>query len=332
MDLMERARAQVGSVPRSIVFPEGGDATVQDAAVALARTGVVRPVLLDAPVELVARLAPYLLDPEACRVPDCSHDPRVRRYAELYAARHDIPLNAAELIVRRPLYFAAMMVAEGDAHGMVAGIQSPTEDVIIATHLVLGQAEGAAVTCSFYLFDIPGRDSEEGQLLAFTDPAMHPRPDSSELAEIATTVAAAVEGMLGWEPRVALLSFSTRGSADDAAVDLVREACDVLRSKGATFAFDGEMQADAALNERVAHRKLGDSPVGGRANVLVCPNLDAANIGAKLIQHFTGATAYGPFILGFAAPVSDLSRSAQLDDVVGTALLVAALHRSGPRP
>lgn len=332
MDLIERARAQVGPVPRSIVFPEGGEPIVQDAAVALARTGVVRPIVLDAPVQLVTRLAPHVADPEACRIPDCSRDPRLRRYVELYGSRHDIPLNAAELIVRRPLYFAAMMVAEGDAHGVVAGIQSPTEDVIIASHLVLGPAGGAAVTCSFYLLDIPGRESEEGRLLAFTDPAMHPRPDASELADIAIAVAAAVEGMLGWEPRVALLSFSTRGSADDATVDVVREACDELRSRGVAFAFDGEMQVDAALNERVAHRKLGDSPVGGRANVLVCPNLDAANIGAKLIQHFTGATAYGPFLLGFAAPVSDLSRSAQVDDVVGTALLVAALHPSGARP
>ena len=332
MDLVEETRAQVGSVPRPIVFPEGSEPTIQDAAVALARTGVVRPIVLDAPAGLVTRLAPYLPDPGACSIRDCSHDPRFRRYAELYAARHDIPLEAAELIVRRPLFFAAMMVADGDAHGMVAGIQSPTEDVIVASHLVIGRERGAAVPCSFYLLDIPGRESEEGQLLAFTDPAMNPRPDSSELAEIAAAVAAAVESMLGWTPRVALLSFSTHGSADDPAVDVIRDACDALRTRGVTFAFDGEMQADAALDERVARRKLGDSPVGGRANILVCPNLDAANIGAKLIQHFTGARAYGPFLLGFAAPVSDLSRSARVDDVVGTALRVAQLHRSGSRP
>jgi phosphate acetyltransferase len=331
MDPVERARAQGGSVPRSIVLPEGTDPTIQEAAVALAKTGRVRPIVLDAPAGLADRLAPYLPDPEACTVADCCNDPRCRRYAELYAARHDIPREAAEIIVRRPLYFAAMMVAEGDAHGMVAGILSATEDVIVATHLAIGREHGAAVPCSFYLLDIPGREGDEGQLLAFTDPAMNPRPDASELADIATAVAAAVEAMLGWNPRVALLSFSTYGSADDPAVDVVRDACDALRTRGVTFAFDGEMQADAALDERVARRKLGDSPVGGHANILVCPNLDAANIGAKLIQHFTGATAYGPFLLGFAAPVSDLSRSATLDDVVGTALLVASLPLPGPR-
>jgi phosphate acetyltransferase len=332
MDLIKTARAQIGVVPRSIVFPEGREPIIQDAAVALARTGVVRPIVLEAPEELVARLARHLDDPEGCRIAVCTDDPRFGRYTELYAARHGVPLKAAELIVGRPLFFAAMMVADGDVHGMVAGIESPTEDVIVASHLVLGRAEGVGVPCSFYLLDIPGRISPEGSLLAFTDPAMNPRPDASLLAEIATAVAFAVTAMLGWEPRVAMLSFSTNGSADDLAVDVVREACDSLRARGVTFAVDGEMQVDAALDERVARRKMGDSPVAGRANVLVCPNLDAANIGAKLLQHFAGATAYGPFLLGFAAPVSDLSRGARLDDVVGTALLVAALGRSRTRP
>lgn len=329
MDLIETARARIGLIPRSIVFPEGREPIIQDAAVALARTGVVRPIVLEAPEELVTRLAPYLDDPEGCRIADCTDDPRFGRYTELYAVGHDVPLQAAGLIVGRPLFFAAMMVAVGDAHGIVAGIESPTEDVIVASQLVLGLAEGVAVPCSFYLLDIPGRVSPEGSLLAFADPAMNPRPGSSDLAQIASAVASAVTAMLGWEPRVALLSFSTQGSADDPAVDIVREAADMLRLRGVTFAFDGELQVDAALDERVARRKLGDSPVAGRANVLVCPNLDAANIGAKLLQHFAGATAYGPFLLGFGAPVSDLSRSARLDDVVGTALLVAALGRPG---
>ncbi len=332
MDLVETTRARIGDGPRTIVFPEGRESAVQDAAVVLARTGIVRPIVLDAPAELVARLAAHVPDPEDCLIANPIEDPRFDRYSELYAARHQMPLKAAELIVGRSLFFAAMMVADKEAHAMVAGIESPTEDVIVASHLVLGMAEGASAPCSFYLLDIPGRDSREGSLLAFTDPAMNPRPDASGLAEITTAVATAVGAMLGWEPRAALLSFSTHGSADDPAVDVVREACEILRARGVTFAFDGEMQADAALDERVAHRKLGDSTVAGRANILVCPNLDAANIGAKLLQHFTGAKAYGPFLLGFAGTVSDLSRSAQLEDVVGTALLVAALPRFGERP
>ena len=324
MDLTEAVRGRLDPTPRTIVFPEGHDPTIQDATVALARGGRVRPLLLGAPPGMAARLAPHLPDAEQCVITDCAADPRFGRLAQAYAARTAAPLAAAEVLLARPLFFAASLVAEGDAHGLVAGIDCPTEDVIVASHLALGPAEAMSAPCSFYLLDLPGRSSPEGSLLAFCDPAMNPRPDATQLAAMAEAAASAVSEMLGWEPRVALLSFSTHGISDDPAVEVVRDACAVLRARQVPFAFDGELQADAALDERVARRKLGDSAVAGRANVLVCPNLDAANIGAKLLLHFTGATAYGPFLLGFAGPVSDLSRGARLDDVVGTALLVAA--------
>jgi len=334
MSLLERARTTITDPPRTIVFPEGEDPVVQAAAVALAATALVRPVLVGAPPTFAGRLAPYVADPDGCVVAAAREDPRCSRYAASYAARADLPMGAAELITGRPLVFAAMMVAAGDAHGMVAGIANPTEDVIAASRLAIGARDDGTVPCSVYLLDLPGRVSQEGSMLALADPAMNPRPDPAELAGIAVAAAGAVRDMLGWEPRVALLSFSTHGSADDPAVDLVRTACDLLREQDVSFAFDGEVQLDAAVDERIAQRKLGgSSPVAGRANVLVFPNLDAANIGAKLLQHFAGATAYGPILLGLDGPVSDLSRGARLDDVVGTALLVAGLPaRRRPAP
>jgi phosphate acetyltransferase len=333
VNLIDHARARITGPLRTVVFPEGDDPTVQEAALRLAATGLVRPILIGAPEEFLARLSPLVMDAAGCVVTDPRGDPRLPGYAAAYAARHDLPDSAAELIARRPLFFAALMVANRDADALVAGIASPTEDVIVASQLALGLSDQTAAPCSVYVLDIPGRTSPEGSLLALADPAMNPQPDASDLADIATAAAAAVQGMLGWEPRVALLSFSTHGSADHPAVDVVRTACDLLRERHVPFAFDGELQLDAALDERIAQRKLGGtSPVAGRANVLVFPNLDAANIGAKLLLHFAKADAYGPFLLGFTAPVSDLSRGARVDDVVGTALLVATLPRPDVDP
>jgi phosphate acetyltransferase len=333
VNLIDLAGGRITGPLRTIVFPEGDDPTIQEAALSLAATGLVRPVLVGAPTEFLDRLSPLVADAAGCVVTDTTCSPRLHDYAADYAARHDLSATAAELIARRPLFFGGLMVAQGDAHGMVAGIASPTEDVIVASQLALGLSDQTATPSSLYVLDIPGRTSVEGSLLALADPAMNPQPDASDLADIATSAAAAVEGMLGWEPRVALLSFSTHGSADHPTVDVVRTAGDLLRERRVPFAFDAELQLDAALDERIARRKLGDSsPVAGRANVLVFPNLDAANIGAKLLLHFARADAYGPFLLGFGAPVSDLSRGARVADVVGTALLVATLPRPEADP
>lgn len=326
MDIREHARTRIEHPPRRIVLPEGGEKTIQAAALELAATGLVHPVLLGAPPELVATLAAERGEPAGEVSPDPRSDPRLEQYAQTYAAAQGLPVGAARLIVGRPLFFATMMLAHGDVDGLVAGIACPTEDVVVASRLCLPGRDDA-VPCTIYLLDIPGRSGPEGSLLALADPATNPRPDADQLAGIATEAAAAVQRMLGWQPRVALLSFSTHGSADDPAVDVVRAAADLLRRRDVGFAWDGELQLDAALDPRVAARKLGtDSPVAGRANVLVCPNLDAANIGAKLLLHFAAATAYGPFLLGLDRPVSDLSRGASVADVVGTALLVAAME------
>ena len=331
MSLAEFARRRIAQ-PRAIVFPEGDDPIVQDAAVQLAAGGAVRPVLLCPPASFAQRLSAAGADPRGCVVADPTAHPRFVEYVEAYAAQHDLPEAAARLLVGRPLFLAAMMVAQGEAHGMVAGIAAPTEDVVVASQLGVGLVEHEALLSTFYPLEIPSGGGGAAQVLALTDPAMNPVPTAAELAGIATATAHAVRAMLDWQPRVALLSFSTKGSADHPVVEIVREAVELLRAADADFAFDGELQADAALDPRVAARKLGASPVAGRANVLVFPTLDAANIAAKLVLHFTDATAYGPFLNGLAAPVSDLSRGAGVADVVGTALLVAAVPRAGAVP
>lgn len=236
-----------------------------------------------------------------------------------------MPESACRRILSQPLCFGAMMVRKGDAHGMVAGIAHPTDEVIMASELIIGLKQGIGLPSSFYLMDIPGFAGSQGNLLVFADPAINPDPGPEQLADIAVATAMSTRELLGWEPRVALLSFSTKSSANHPNVDKVARAVDLARKKAPGLLFDGEMQADAALVEAVARRKMMDTgAVEGRANILVFPNLDAANISSKLVQVLAGAKAYGPILQGFDRPVSDLSRGATVRDVAGAALLVAA--------
>ena len=207
---------------------------------------------------------------------------------------------------------------------MVAGIAHPTEEVIMASELIIGLQPGIGLASSFFLMEIPGfRGGEDGRII-FADPAVNPDPDQQQLADIALSTAQSARALLGWEPRVAMLSFSTRGSASHPMVDKVVEATALARRKAPDLLIEGEIQADAALVEAVARRKMGsESLVAGRANILISPDLNAANISAKLVQRLAGANGYGPVLQGFARPVSDLSRGATAEDVVGAALMVA---------
>ncbi len=248
---------------------------------------------------------------------------KLDEYARQYSKDRDLPIGAARLILSKPVYFGAMMVKTGDADAMVAGIATPSEEVVMASELFIGMQEKISTPSAFFLMEIPGFEGEEGNLLIFADAALNPNPTPDQLADIAISSARSARKLLGWEPRIAFLSFSTKGSAMHPDVDKVVEAVRIAREHEPDVLIDGELQADAAIIPEVARKKTdGTSSVAGRANILIFPDLDAGNIGYKLVQRLTKGAAYGPFLQGFARPVSDLSRGAAVGDIIGATILV----------
>ncbi len=324
MSLMQRLRERAAASPQRVAFFEGDNPKIVQAAAELTRDALASCVLVGDPSAIATAAEEAGASLAGVELVDVTDKPGNERFGARFSGLPDAPLTAKSAVRRasRPLYRALMMQRLGEVDVTFGGIDCPTGDVIYAGQSIVGLADGVSTVSSVGIFDVPGWDGGEGGMLAFGDSAVCANPTAEQLASIAVSCCDTVRGLCGWEPRCALLSYSTCGSAEGELVDKVREALSIARGLRPDLKIDGEFQLDSAIVPAVAAKKVPrESAVAGRANVIVWPDINAGNIGVKLVQTFGRADAYGPMLQGFRGIVCDCSRSAPVSELVGNVVM-----------
>ncbi len=320
-EIKSKARADL----KRIVLPEGAEERTVKAAGIIAKEGLAKVILVGSPGE-IKKQAPDINSLDNITIIDPAASDKLGAYADtFYELRKSkgITQEAALKAVTDPLYYACMMIKMGDADGMVAGAINTTANTLRPALQIIKTSPGISVVSSCFIMILKNEDYGHNGVMVFGDCAVNPNPDAEQLAAIAVSTAKTAAQLTGMDPKVAMLSFSTKGSAKHELVDKVALATARVKELNPSLMVDGELQADAALVASVGQLKSPGSPVAGHANVLIFPDLQAGNIGYKLVQRLAGAEAVGPICQGLAAPVNDLSRGCSVDDIVSVVAITA---------
>lgn len=322
LKLINEIKEKAKSVKKTIVLPESHDDRVLKAAEKLTKEGIVKVITLGNENEIRESANKIEADISGVRIIDPVKSDMSSDFANIFfnLRKHKgVTIENAREIIKKDLFFGAMLVKESMADGFVAGSTASTGDVLRAALQCVGMPEGISIVSSFFLMIFPER------VFSFADCAVVPNPDASQLADIAITTADNHKKLTGEEAFVAMLSFSTKGSAQHELIDKVLEATSIAKQKRPDLMLDGELQFDAAIVDSIGKRKAPESDVAGRANVLVFPDLQAGNIGYKIAERLGGAEAVGPVVQGLKKPLFDLSRGCSVDDIVNNTAIAALM-------
>ena len=326
MNFIEEMKKRAKTAIKTIVLPEAEDLRVLEAGSKVEKEGFAKIILIGN-IEKTKELAKEnniditnikIIDPETSE----KYEEYTKAFYELRKAK-GITEDDAKKIIKNPVYFGMMMVKKEDADGLVSGAAHSTSDTLRPALQILKTAPGTKLVSAFFLMNVPNCEYGENGIFVFADSGLNENPDSDKLAEIAASSAKSFEQLVGKEAKVGMLSYSTYGSAKSELTEKVIEATKLLKERYPEIKADGELQLDAAIIPEIAKSKAPGSEVAGQCNTLVFPNLDAGNIGYKLVQRLAKAEAYGPLCQGIAKPVNDLSRGCSSDDIVGVIAITA---------
>ncbi len=327
MDFILDTWSKARRLNKTIVLPETEDTRILKATEIITKSHLANIILIGNAEKINSLAAQNSVNLAGARIEDPAKSERLEKYIAGYHKLREhkgmTPEEARKIVSEDHAFYGAMMVRSGDADGMVTGADHPTSHTIRAAAHCVGMAEGVSLISSFFVMITPKKEFGIDGILFYADCGVNPNPDSEQLADIAISTADSFRKLIGRDPKIAMLSFSTKGSAEHPDVDKVIKATELVRTKRSALLVDGELQADAALMPAIGSKKAPGSTVAGKANILIFPDLDAGNICYKITERIGGAIALGPILQGSGKPINDLSRGCSVDDIVNIAAITS---------